>query len=81
MQTFQAILILLIFIVSVILMMTRKLPTILALPLLAIAIAAVAGVPFISSVADFTIAQNILEAGTMRMASGISVSMGSCVVL
>lgn len=71
MQTFQAILILLIFIISVILMMTRKLPTILALPLLAIAIAAVAGVPFISSVADFTIAQNILEAGTMRMASGM----------
>lgn len=72
MQTFQAILIFLIFIVSVVLMMTRKLPTILALPLMAVAIAAVAGVPFIDPDADFTIVQNVLESGAMRMASGMT---------
>lgn len=72
MQTFQAILILLIFIASVALMMTRKLPTILALPLMAIAIAAVAGVPFYDPDAEFTIVQNVLESGAMRMASGMT---------
>lgn len=72
MQNFQAILILLIFIASVALMMTRKLPTILALPLMAIAIAAAAGVPFMDPNAEFNIARDVLEGGAMRMAGGMS---------
>lgn len=72
MQTFQAILILLIFIASVALMMTRKLPTILALPLMAILMTAVAGVPFMDSNAEFTIAKDVLEDGAMRMAGGMT---------
>lgn len=72
MQTFQAILILLIFIVSVALMMTRKLPTILALPLMAILMTAVAGVPFMDADAEFTIAKDVLEDGAMRMAGGMT---------
>ncbi len=72
MQTVQAILILLIFAASVALMMTRKLPTILALPIMAIAIAAVAGVPFMDANAEFTIAKDVLEAGAMRMSGGMA---------
>ncbi len=45
MTTFQAIGILAIFAVCVVLMMARKLPTILALPIMAVGIALVAGIP------------------------------------
>lgn len=72
MQIFQAIMILVIFAVSVVLMMTRKLPTILALPLMAIAIAAAAGIPFMQAGAEFTIATDILEGGAMRMSGGMA---------
>lgn len=48
MATVQVILILAVFIGGVALMMTKKMPAILALPLMGILIAAVAGVPFIS---------------------------------
>ncbi len=72
MVVFQGIMILLIFAACVVLMMTRKLPTILALPIMAVAIALVAGVPFMDPSADFTIAKDILEAGAMRMASGMT---------
>jgi hypothetical protein len=69
----QAIIIFLIFLACVVLMMTRKLPTILALPIMAISIALVAGIPFISGEADrFTIAKNVLEAGSMRMSTAIA---------
>jgi Na+/H+ antiporter NhaC len=69
----QAILIFLIFIACVVLMMTRKLPTILALPIMAILIALVAGIPFISRDADtYTVAKNVLEAGAMRMSTAIA---------
>ena len=47
MATVQAIGIFLIFAVCVILMMTRKLPTLLALPIMALGIALVAGIPFL----------------------------------
>jgi hypothetical protein len=73
MLIFQAILIFLIFLACVVLMMTRKLPTILALPVMAIAIAFAAGIPFISSdSAAFTIAKDVLEAGAMRMSTAIA---------
>lgn len=49
MQTLQVIVILAIFLAGVALMMTKKMPAILALPCMGILIAAVAGVPFISS--------------------------------
>lgn len=68
----QAIGIFLIFAVCVVLMMTRKLPTILALPIMAIGISLVAGIPFLSSTADFTIAADVLEAGAMRMSTAIA---------
>lgn len=73
METIQLVLILLVFLASVILMMMRKLPTILALPIMAILIAFIAGIPFISQDGEvFTIAKNVLEAGSMRMSSAIA---------
>ena len=68
----QAAGIFLIFAVCVALMMARKLPTILALPIMAAGISLVAGIPFISSSADFTIANDVLEAGAMRMSTAIA---------
>lgn len=73
MATVQAIGIFLIFIVCVVLMMARKLPTLLALPIMAIGIALVAGIPFLSSDAEkFTIAKDVLEGGAMRMSTAIA---------
>ncbi len=70
---FQAILIFLIFAACVALMMTRKLPTILALPIMAVAISFAAGIPFLSSDGEvFTIAKNVLEGGAMRMSTAIA---------
>lgn len=69
----QSIGIFVVFAVCVVLMMTRKLPTILALPLMAIAIALVAGIPFLSSDAErFTVAKDVLEGGAMRMSTAIA---------
>lgn len=73
MEIVQAIGIFLVFAVCVVLMMARKLPTILALPIMAIGIALVAGIPFISSDADtFTVAKDVLEGGAMRMSTAIA---------
>lgn len=73
MATVQALGIFLIFAVCVVLMMARKLPTILALPIMAVGIALVAGIPFISSDAEqFTIAKDVLEGGAMRMSTAIA---------
>lgn len=72
-QIFQAIGIFVIFAVCVALMMARKLPTILALPIMAVGIALVAGIPFLSSDAEqFTVAKDVLEAGAMRMSTAIA---------
>ena len=63
MQTLQIILIFAIFFAGAYLMMTKKLPAILALPIMGILIAAIAGVPFksdnpeINSIMDFVIAK------------------------
>lgn len=73
MATLQAIGIFLIFAVCVGLMMTRKLPTILALPIMAVGIALVAGIPFLSADKEqFTIAKDVLEGGAMRMSTAIA---------
>lgn len=70
---FQAIGILLVFLIFVGLMMTRKLPTILALPLMAILFAIIAGVPFISKdPKTVTIAKTILSDGSMRLSGAIA---------
>ncbi len=69
----QAIGIFIIFLVCVALMMTRKLPTILALPIMAVAIALMAGIPFMSGEKDvYTIAKDVLEGGAMRMSTAIA---------
>ncbi|MDO5399537.1 MAG: citrate transporter [Eubacteriales bacterium] len=73
MATVQAFGIFLIFAVCVVLMMARKLPTILALPIMAVGIALVAGIPFLSSdAAQFTVAKDVLEGGAMRMSTAIA---------
>lgn len=70
---FQAIGILLVFLIFVGLMMTRKLPTILALPLMAVLFAIIAGVPWMSSDPETaTIAKTILSAGSMRLSGAIA---------
>ncbi|NKI23765.1 citrate transporter [Paenibacillus dendritiformis] len=69
----QAIGILLVFLVFVGLMMTRKLPTILALPLMAILFAVIAGVPWMSNDPEATtIAKTILSSGSMRLSGAIA---------
>lgn len=73
MEVVQSIGILIIFVVCVVLMMLRKLPTILALPIMAIGIVLVAGVPFLSSDAkQFTIVKDVLDGGAMRMSTAIA---------
>ena len=70
----QGILILIVFMIIAILMMTRKLPTLLALPLLAVLICVIAGVPAVGTDADGKAIgwlQTVLEAGTVRMGSAI----------
>jgi len=70
---FQAIGILLVFLVFVGLMMTRKLPTILALPCMAILFAIIAGVPLLSSDPETaTIAKTILAGGSMKLSGAIA---------
>ena len=70
---FQAIGILLVFLVFVGLMMTRKLPTILALPCMAIVFAIIAGVPLLSSDPETaTIAKTILAGGSMKLSGAIA---------
>ncbi|KHF32566.1 hypothetical protein CM49_05243 [Paenibacillus sp. P1XP2] len=67
---FQAIGILLVFLVFVGLMMARKLPTILALPCMAILFAVIAGVPWVSGNPDtVTIAKTVLAGGSMKLSA------------
>ena len=73
METLQLVLILLTFVVMVGLMMARKLPTILALPVMAILIAVIAGIPLMSDNPEtFSVSANVLEAGAMRMSTAIA---------
>jgi hypothetical protein len=73
MATVQLVGILLVFFILVGLMMTRKVPTILALPIMAIAISLIAGITVISKDPEqFTIVKDVLEAGSMRMSTATS---------
>jgi hypothetical protein len=70
----QGILIIVAFVIIAALMMTKKLPTLLALPLLAVIICIIAGVPAVGTDADGNAIgwlQTVLEAGTVRMGSAI----------
>lgn len=70
----QGILIIVIFLIIAILMMTRKIPTLLALPLMAVLICIIAGVPAIGKDADgkeIGWLTTVLESGTVRMGSAI----------
>lgn len=69
-MTLQIIGILGLFVIMVVLMMTRKLPTILALPIMAIGIALIAGIPFLGG--EFDIANGVIETGAMRMSTAIA---------
>lgn len=69
-MTIQVIGILGLFVLMVALMMTRKLPTILALPIMAVGIALISGIPFMGG--EFSIAKDVLEAGAMRMSTAIA---------
>lgn len=69
----QVILILLVFIAGIVLMMTKKLPAILALPLLGIIIAAIAGVPFMTPAKEEgqTIMAFVIASGASKLAGTI----------
>lgn len=70
----QGTLIILAFLVIAVLMMTKKIPTLLALPLMAVLICVIAGVPAVGQDADGNAIgwlQTVVEAGTVRMGSAI----------
>lgn len=68
---FQAVLMILFFLVIAVLMFTRKLPSLIALPILAIGISIIAGVPLKGVNADgqdIGLITNIIEKGAVRLA-------------
>ncbi|MCI2047669.1 MAG: Na+/H+ antiporter NhaC family protein [Faecalibacterium sp.] len=70
----QGILIILAFVAVAALMMTKKIPTLLALPLMAVLICVIAGVPMVATDADGNAIgwlATVFEAGTVRMGSAI----------
>lgn len=76
MATLQVVLILAIFIAGVALMMTKKMPAILALPVMGILIAAVAGVPFTSADKEVqSITGFVISTGAGKLASTITVTI------
>ncbi|SFG16318.1 transporter [Oribacterium sp. WCC10] len=76
MQTLQVILILAVFVAGVALMMTKKLPAILALPVMGILIAAVAGVPFVSADKETqTITNFVITQGAAKLSGTIVVTI------
>jgi H+/gluconate symporter-like permease len=75
---FQAVLMIIFFLVIAVLMITRKLPSLIALPLLAIGIALIAGVPLKGvdeTGKDIGLISNIIEAGSIRLASAFTAVM------
>lgn len=71
--TLQGVLMLLVFLASVGLMVTKKIPTILALPVMAFLFAAIAGVPFMSTdPEEVTIFGSIMQTGASRMSDAIA---------
>ncbi len=77
MSTVQVILILVVFFGAIALMMTKKLPAILALPLIGILVAAIAGVPFLTTTAEDgqTICGYVIGTGSAKLASTMIVTM------
>lgn len=76
MATVQLVLIFVVFLGGVALMMTKKMPAILALPCMGVLIAAIAGVPFISSDTQTqTITAFVISSGAIKLASTISVTV------
>ncbi|MDD4849110.1 MAG: transporter [Gemmiger sp.] len=73
----QVILILVVFFGAIVLMMTKKLPAILALPLIGILVAAIAGVPFLTTTAEDgqTICGYVIGTGSAKLASTMIVAM------
>ncbi len=70
----QGTLIIVAFVIIAALMMTKKIPTLLALPLMAVVICIIAGVPAVGVDADgnnIGWLQTVVEAGTVRMGSAI----------
>lgn len=70
----QGFLIIIVFLVIASLMMTKKIPTLLALPLMAVLICIIAGVPAVGADANgvpIGWLQSVIEAGTVRMGSAI----------
>ncbi len=70
----QGCLIIVAFVIIAALMMTKKIPTLLALPLMAVVICIIAGVPAVGQNAEgveIGWLQSVLEAGTVRMGSAI----------
>lgn len=73
MQTMQIVGILAVFFIGAGLAATKKVPTLLVLPAMAILMALIGGVPFFSTnKEDVTIFQNVLESGAIRLASTIA---------
>lgn len=72
-STVQVVLILAVFILGIILMMSKKLPVILALPIMGIVIALIAGVPFMTAAkqGDQTVMDFVIAQGSARLASTI----------
>jgi hypothetical protein len=70
----QGILILVVFVAIAALMMTKKIPTLLALPLMAVLICVIAGVPMVGTDADgkeIGWLTSVFEAGTVKMGAAI----------
>ena len=77
----QGILIVVAFLVVAALMMTKKIPTLLALPLMAVVICIIAGVPMFGKNADgaeIGWLTTVFEAGTVRMGSAIMATIFWC---
>lgn len=76
MATLQVALILAVFVAGVALMMSKKMPAILALPVMGVAIAAIAGVPFMSSDPEVqSITGFVISTGAGKLASTITVTI------
>lgn len=77
MSIVQVVLILAVFFGAIALMMAKKLPAILALPLIGILVAVIAGVPFLTTTAEDgqTICGYVIGAGSAKLASTMIVTM------
>ena len=77
MDIFRVILILGVFFGAIVLMMTKKLPALLALPLMGVLVAAIAGVPFLTTTAEDgqTICGYVLGSGSIKLGSTIIVTI------